>query len=130
MKNGHGRFHHAGSPLSFPTKECTRARTATIHHRAHLATVFGLAARAVAPIIRSGATACASPRGSSSRSWCRCWCSAAPTKGSPTPLARRARCVAGDEWIELGVMEKLRRICLDAYDRLIGLELSEVAVDC
>jgi transposase len=34
-----------------------------------------------------------------------------------------------DEWIELGVMERLRRICLDAYDRLIGLELSEVAVD-
>jgi transposase len=35
-----------------------------------------------------------------------------------------------DEWIELGLMERLRRICLDAYDRLIGLELSEVAVDC
>ena len=34
-----------------------------------------------------------------------------------------------DEWIELGVMERLRQICLDAYDRLIGLELSEVAVD-
>ena len=35
-----------------------------------------------------------------------------------------------DEWIELGVMERLRRICLEAYDRLVGLELSEVAVDC
>lgn len=34
-----------------------------------------------------------------------------------------------DEWIELGVMEKLRRTVLSAYDRLIGLELSEVAVD-
>ncbi len=34
-----------------------------------------------------------------------------------------------DEWIELGVMERLREICLDAYDQLIGLELSEVAVD-
>lgn len=34
-----------------------------------------------------------------------------------------------DEWIELGVMERLRGICLDAYDRLIGLELSEMAVD-
>jgi transposase len=32
-----------------------------------------------------------------------------------------------NEWIELGVMERLRRICLEAYDRLIGLELSEVA---
>jgi hypothetical protein len=27
-------------------------------------------------------------------------------------------------------MERLRRICLEAYDHLIGLELSEVAVDC
>ena len=35
-----------------------------------------------------------------------------------------------EEWIELGVMDRLRRICLEAYDRLIGLELSEVAVDC
>ena len=34
-----------------------------------------------------------------------------------------------DEWIELGVMDRLRQICLDAYDHLIGLELSEVAVD-
>jgi transposase len=35
-----------------------------------------------------------------------------------------------DEWIELGVMERLRQICFDAYDRLIGLELQEVAVEC
>jgi len=34
-----------------------------------------------------------------------------------------------DEWIELGLMERLREICLEAYDRLIGLELSVVAVD-
>jgi hypothetical protein len=27
-------------------------------------------------------------------------------------------------------MDRLREICLDAYDDLIGLELSEVAVDC
>lgn len=35
-----------------------------------------------------------------------------------------------DEWIELGLMERLRRICLEAYDHLIGLELCGVAVDC
>ena len=35
-----------------------------------------------------------------------------------------------NEWIEFGVMDRLRQICLEAYDRLIGLELSEVAVDC
>ena len=34
-----------------------------------------------------------------------------------------------DEWIELGLMENLREISLDAYDRLIGLELADLAVD-
>ena len=32
-------------------------------------------------------------------------------------------------WIEPGLMEKLREIFLGAYDRLIGLELSDLAVD-
>src|SRR5215204_5771816 len=27
-----------------------------------------------------------------------------------------------DEWIEFGVMERLRGICLEAYDRLVGLD--------
>ena len=35
-----------------------------------------------------------------------------------------------DEWIELGVIERLREMALEAYDRAIGLELSELAVDC
>ena len=35
-----------------------------------------------------------------------------------------------DEWIELGVIDALRSAVLEAYDRFIGLELSEVAVDC
>lgn len=34
-----------------------------------------------------------------------------------------------DEWIELGVMQTLREITLLAYDRFIGLELGDVAVD-
>jgi transposase len=35
-----------------------------------------------------------------------------------------------DEWIDLGVMEKLREMALAAYDdRTIGLELADVAVD-
>jgi transposase len=34
-----------------------------------------------------------------------------------------------DEWIELGVMQTLREITLLAYDRFIGLELEDVAVD-
>jgi len=34
-----------------------------------------------------------------------------------------------DEWIACGAMEVLRGIALQAYDRFIGLELSEVAID-
>jgi hypothetical protein len=34
-----------------------------------------------------------------------------------------------DEWIELGLMERLREISLKAYDRLIGLELADLALD-
>ena len=34
-----------------------------------------------------------------------------------------------DEWMACGAMEKLRTIVLEAYDRFIGLELSDVAVD-
>src|SRR5215213_2158649 len=35
-----------------------------------------------------------------------------------------------DEWIESGAIDALREIVLEAYDRFIGLDLSEVAVDC
>ena len=31
-----------------------------------------------------------------------------------------------DEWIALGLMEKLREISLETYDRLIGLELADL----
>jgi transposase len=34
-----------------------------------------------------------------------------------------------DEWIEGGVMERLREMSLAAYDRTVGLELADVAVD-
>jgi transposase len=34
-----------------------------------------------------------------------------------------------DEWIACGVIETLRQIALEAYDRFIGLELVDVAVD-
>jgi hypothetical protein len=44
---------------------------------------------------------------------------------SATTLRRRR-----DEWIGSGAMEKLRETVLQAYDRAIGLELSDVAVDC
>ncbi len=35
-----------------------------------------------------------------------------------------------DEWIELGAMGRLREMALAAYDRFIGLDLADVAVDC
>jgi transposase len=44
---------------------------------------------------------------------------------SATTLRRRR-----DEWIEAGVMTKLRELALKAYDKTIGLQLSDVAVDC
>lgn len=34
-----------------------------------------------------------------------------------------------DEWITCGVMEALREIAFEAYDRFIGLELADIAVD-
>ncbi len=44
---------------------------------------------------------------------------------SATTLRRRR-----DEWIEAGVMGTLEEVAREAYDRTIGLELSDVAVDC
>ncbi len=43
---------------------------------------------------------------------------------SATTLRRRR-----DEWIRLGVWERLKLACLDAYDKMIGLDLSTLAVD-
>src|SRR5919199_1663727 len=45
---------------------------------------------------------------------------------SATTLRRRR----DDEWIEAGPMEALQQMALESYDRIIGLQLSEVAVDC
>jgi hypothetical protein len=44
---------------------------------------------------------------------------------SATTLRRR-----GTEWICLGVMEALRQTAPEAYERIVGLEFSDVAVDC
>ena len=44
---------------------------------------------------------------------------------SATTLRRRR-----DEWIALGVTEALRDLALAAYDRMVGLVLDEIAVDC
>jgi hypothetical protein len=44
---------------------------------------------------------------------------------SATTLRRRR-----DEWIDLGVMEELEEMARESYDRVIGLDMAEVAVDC
>jgi len=49
----------------------------------------------------------------------------ADEKCSATALRRRR-----DEWIEAGVMDELREMVLESYDRFLGLELTDLAVDC
>jgi transposase len=34
-----------------------------------------------------------------------------------------------DEWIRLGIFDRLRLACLDAYEQMIGLDLADLAVD-
>ncbi len=43
---------------------------------------------------------------------------------SATTMRRRR-----DEWIRLGIFDQLRLACLDAYDKMVGLDLADVAVD-
>jgi hypothetical protein len=43
---------------------------------------------------------------------------------SATTLTRRR-----DEWLASGVLDALRKEALEAYDRMVGLEPSELAVD-
>ncbi len=43
---------------------------------------------------------------------------------SATTMRRRR-----DEWIRLGIFERLRLACLDAYEKMVGLNLADVAVD-
>ena len=43
---------------------------------------------------------------------------------SATTMRRRR-----DEWVEAGLMDSLEEIALESYDRMIGLQLSEVSVD-
>ena len=121
---------HPGNSRSFPMKEKTRARAPTLPHRTHMATVLApLHEREVYHPL-----GCHRPRipdrvvfeiliqvlvfGCAYHTITDESCSA-------TTLRDRR-----DERIELGVIDDLRQAALGAYDRYIGLELSEVAVDC
>ncbi|GAA2045064.1 hypothetical protein GCM10009720_27480 [Yaniella flava] len=46
------------------------------------------------------------------------------TTCSETTIRRRR-----DEWIAAGIFTTLEQICLDSYDRIVGLELDDVCVD-
>lgn len=48
----------------------------------------------------------------------------ADARCSATTIRRRR-----DEWIAAGVFESLEQIALEAYDRIVGLDLHEVAID-
>ena len=46
------------------------------------------------------------------------------TSCSATTIRRRR-----DEWITAGIFTALKQICLDAYDRIVGLDLEDMCVD-
>ena len=48
----------------------------------------------------------------------------ADSRCSATTIRRRR-----DEWIAAGVFARLEQICLEAYDKIVGLELDDVTVD-
>lgn len=45
--------------------------------------------------------------------------------GCPATTLRRRR----DEWIAAGVFEDPEQMCLDAYDRIVGIEFADLAAD-
>jgi hypothetical protein len=132
MKIGHEIFHHPGSSLSFPSKkEHTHARHPTIHHRAHLPTTLAIVATnanrspsRLPSVPHSGSSGLREARASACVRL-RLRKNRPRVMFSATTLRRRR-----DEWIEAGSMETLEDLALESYDRIIGLELLEVAIDC
>ncbi len=111
------------------SKEPIRARTPTVRHRAYLGTVL----RPTTSRQKSRSPSRMPPETGDRQGGlrearavlvfgCAYW-RIADDSCSATTLRRRR-----DEWIDFGVMDMLRRIALDVYERLIGLELSDVAI--
>jgi hypothetical protein len=120
-----------GELLIFPeSKEPICARTPTIPHRTHMGAVQGPLARAKT----NHPLGCHRPRIPDRLVFeklvevlvfgCAYWRVA--NEGCSATTLRRRR----DEWIEAGVMDHLRAIVIEAYDRFIGLLLGDLAVDC
>src|SRR5919112_6241388 len=128
MESGHGLIDHPGSYQASRRRRFARART--FPHRAHLAT-----AKALLPEREvSHPLGCHRPRIPDRVVFeklvqvlvfgCAYHRIADETCSATTLRSRR------DEWIEMGVMDGLREMVLGAYDRFVGLELPDVAVDC
>ena len=89
-----------------------------------------LPARSTIRRIRWAVTGPGSATGSSSTSCCRslrfgCSYEAVADRGCSATTIRERR----DEWIRAGIFAKLKQIALEAYDRIIGLVLQDIAVD-
>src|SRR5829696_571537 len=120
---------HRGGIEASKVKERLRARSATIPHRAHLRAVRCAAARTKRgspswlpspPHPREGGL-----REAGSDTGVRlCLLEVADESCSATTLRRQR-----DEWISAGVMDTLQGLVLEAYDRIIRLELNDVVVD-
>jgi DDE family transposase len=129
MKSVREMFHHPGSCRSYPKKEHVHARTSTIDHRAHLATALGVVA---ANGSRSSSRLSSPPYPREG-----CLREADSDTGVRLCLLEDSRrIVFGDHFAPSArrvhlhrVMDTLQGLVLEAYDRIIGLELCDVAVD-
>src|SRR3954470_6139825 len=122
---------HPGSCRSFPRRRSvSRARDPTVHHQAHL----GAVSRLLPERKVDHPLGCHRPRIPDCVVFeklvevlvfgCAYWRIADGSCSASTLRRRR------DEWIEAGLMGALEDMALEAYDRAIGLDLADVAVDC
>src|SRR5215216_4669845 len=95
MESGHGMLDHLGSSLSFPTKEPMPVPALEPYLIEPIFEQFSALIPARQTPTRSDAIVPASPITWSLRSWCKYWCSAALTRGSPTSPARLPRLGTG-----------------------------------
>ena len=133
MQGGHGMLDHPGSSPSFPMREgaCSRARHIQSYFIEPLWEQFCvlLPERGV-----NHPLGCHRSRIPDRIVFdkllqvlvfgCAYYWRIADESCSDTTLRRRR-----DEWIDLGLMDALREMVLEAYDRFIGVELADVAVD-
>src|SRR5215207_1695846 len=130
MESGHGMLDHPGSSLSFPTKEPMLVPALPPYL---IEPIWQQFSALIPERQTTHPLGCHRPRipdrvifeklvqvlvfGCAYERIADCTCSA-------TTLRDRR-----DEWIELGVMDALRDLALESYDRFFGLEVAEVAVD-